>query len=447
MTLRTRIAIAAALGVLIVLTLVSGALFWVFAADVRARVDSSLVDAANQANAVAEKIKQTSQTGSAPDFSTPITIGSVDVQLFLSAADVGTPSSFGPLDSRDAAVSRGTAPAYFENATRGGRSYRVYTAPYETPDGLVRTSRAADADDGTLGAALALLAALTLAATAATYVSARLTAGRVLRPVAALTAAAEHVTLTHDLTARLGGGGTDEVGRLSASFDAMLAALEDSVAAQQQLVSDASHELRTPLTSLIMNLELLEDGAGLSDPEAPAFVRSAREQAGELDRLITDLIDLARYEESRVRRESVRLDLLTMDAVRRRPATPGAAAIACEVSPCVVRVDPVGVEHAIGNLLDNAQKWSPHDVRVVVAGGSVSVSDRGPGIDAADLPRIFDRFYRAPSARAMPGSGLGLSIVGSVARANGGTISVDTGPSGSTFTLSFPVDADTGMRD
>src|SRR6202035_199739 len=186
------------------------------------------------------------------------------------------------------------------------------------PGGLLRTSRAMNADDGALQTAALLLAALTVAAVGITYGAARLTAGRILRPIAELTAAAEHVTQTRDLTARVGSAGTtDEVGRLGSSFDTMLAALHESVTAQRQLVADASHELRTPLTSLTTNLDLLEDGAGLADPQAPGLVRAAREQAGELDQLITDLLDLARYHESAPHRETVRLDLLAGQAVHR----------------------------------------------------------------------------------------------------------------------------------
>jgi two-component system sensor histidine kinase MprB len=220
----------------------------------------------------------------------------------------------------------------------------------------------------------------------------------------------------------------------------MLAALHDSVTAQRQLVADASHELRTPLTSLTTNLDLLEDGAGLADPQAPALVRAAREQAGELDQLISDLLDLARYHESTPHRESVRLDLLTSEAVHRvRQRTPHAAIVA-DVEPCLVHVDPAGVDHAIGNLIHNAIKWNPPDiaVRVVVADGRLSVTDYGPGIPDEDLPHIFERFYRAPAARGMPGAGLGLAIVARIAQANDATVEVRTGVDGSTFTLAFP---------
>ena len=230
------------------------------------------------------------------------------------------------------------------------------------------------------------------------------------------------------------------MGRLASSFDTMLAALHESLTAQRQLVADASHELRTPLTSLTTNLDLLEDGAGLADPQAPALVRAAREQAAELDQLITDLLDLARYRESPPHRETVRLDLLTDEAVRRLRQRVPHAAIDTELHPCLVHADPAALDRAISNLVANAVKWtrSGDAVRVVVEDGRVSVTDHGPGIADTDLPRIFERFYRAPAARGMPGAGLGLAIVGGVARANDGTVTVRTGPDGSTFTLAFP---------
>jgi two-component system, OmpR family, sensor histidine kinase MprB len=443
-TLRNRVSVAAAVGVLIVVAAVSSVLYFFYAASLHSRVDAALVDAAQQASSIATRIKQSALgSQSTPDFGRPVTVGSVEVQLFPGTVAAGQPTRFGPLDKRDVAVAEHAQPPYFANARDGGQQFRVYTAalPISPGGGLVRTSRAANADNGALRNAALLLAALTVAAAGLTYGAARLTAGRILRPIAELTAAAEHVTQTRDLTARLDFAGTnDEVGRLGSSFDTMLAALHESVTAQRQLVADASHELRTPLTSLTTNLDLLEDGAGLADPQAPALVRAAREQAGELDQLITDLLDLARYRESAPHRETVRLDLLTSEAVHRmRQRTPHAAIVA-DLQPCLVHVDPAGVDHAICNLIDNAIKWNSSDgaVHVVVADAHVSVTDHGPGIPDEDLPRIFERFYRAPAARGMPGAGLGLAIVARIAQANGATADVRTGPDGSTFTLTFP---------
>jgi two-component system sensor histidine kinase MprB len=440
-TLRNRISVAAAVGVLIVVAAVSSVVYFSYAASLRSRVDATLVDAAQQTTSIARRIKQSAARDNG--VRRPVTVGSVEVQLFPGPVAVGQTTPFGPLDKRDVAVAEGAQPPYLANARDAGQPVRVYTAALNIAPGggLIRTSRAANADDGALRQAALLLAGLTVAAAGITYGAARLTAGRILRPIAELTATAEHVARTRDLTARLHSSGTsDEVGRLGSSFDTMLAALHESVTAQRQLVADASHELRTPLTSLTTNLDLLEDGAGLADPQAPALVRAAREQAGELDQLITDLLDLARYHESAPHRETVRLDLLTSEAVQRVRQRMPQAAIDADLQPCLVHVDPAGVDHAICNLIDNAIKWNPPDgaVQVVVAEAQVSVSDRGPGIADQDLPRIFERFYRAPAARGLPGAGLGLAIVGSVAQANGGTIEVRTGPDGSTFTLAFP---------
>jgi two-component system sensor histidine kinase MprB len=449
MTLRNRVSVAAAVGVLVVVAAVSSVLYVSYAASLRSRVDATLVDAAQQASGITQRIKQSADGSQAiPDFDRPVTVGSVELQLFLGPVAVGQPTQFGPLGSRDVAVAEGAQPPYFANAGDGGHEFRTYTAamPGTSGAGLVRTSRAADADDGALRTAALLLAGLTIGAAGVTYGAARLTAGRILRPIGELTATAEHITQTGDLTARLrparrnGDGTSDEVGRLSSSFDTMLAALHESVTAQRQLVADASHELRTPLTSLTTNLDLLEDGAGLADPQAPALVRAAREQAGELNQLITDLLDLARYHESTPHRETVRLDVLTDQAVQRVRQRAPHAVIDAELRPCLVHVDPAAVDHAVSNLVDNAIKWSPPGtaVRVVVETGRVLVSDQGPGIADEHLPHIFERFYRAPDARGMPGAGLGLAIAGSVARANEGSVEVRTGPGGSTFILAFP---------
>lgn len=444
MTLRHRVSVAAAVGVLIVVAAVSGVLYFSYAASLKSRADPALVDAAQQAASVQKNVKQSmASSQSVPGMGKPITVGTVTLQLLLGPVAVGQRTAAGPLDSRDVAVADGARPPYFADERDGGQEFRVYTASLsgDPLGGLVRTSRAANADDGALRNAALLLAGLTVAAGGITYVAARLAAGRILRPIAELTATAEHVTQTRDLTARLHPAGTnDEVGRLGSSFDTMLGALHESVTAQRQLVADASHELRTPLTSLTTNLDLLEDGAGLADPQAPALVRAAREQAGELDQLITDLLDLARYHESAPHRETVRLDVLTSEAVHRMRQRVPHAGIAADLQPCMVHADPAGVDHAIRNLIDNAVKWSPRGcaVHVVVADASVSVTDHGPGIPDEDLPHIFERFYRAPAARGMPGAGLGLAIVARIAQANDATAGVRTGPDGSTFTLRFP---------
>jgi two-component system sensor histidine kinase MprB len=425
-----------------VVAAVSGVLYATYAASLRSRVDAELLNAAEQASTVARQLKQAAgDKGTAPDLSKPVTVGSTAIQFLPGPIVAGQGTQFGPLDRRDVAVAQGLEPAYFSDARIGGHRFRLYTAtmPGSTGGALVRTSRGANADDGALRTAALLLAGLTLAAGGVTYGLARLTAGHILRPIGDLTRAAEHVTRTRDLSGRLGVTGTDEVGRLGASFDTMLSALDDSVSAQRRLVADASHELRTPLTSLITNLDLLEDGVGLADPHAPELVRAAREQAGELEELIADVLDLAWYGETAPHLEPVRLDLLTDAVVGRVRQRAPAPTVETELQPCLVHVDPAAVDRAVRNLVDNAVKWNPpgSPVRVAVADGRVSVADLGPGIAEEDLPHLFERFYRAPAARGMPGAGLGLAIVGRVAEANNGTVEICTGPDGSTFTLAF----------
>ena len=196
---------------------------------------------------------------------------------------------------------------------------------------------------------------------------------------------------------------------LAASFATMMAALDDSVQTQRRLVADASHELRTPLTSLTTNLELLREGRGLADPQAPALVGDAREQARELTVLVNDLVDLARYGRTETHTEDIRLDLLADRVAERATARAPEKVFRTELRPCLVHADPDAVERAIGNLVDNAIKWSPAGGRILIRveeSGRVSVSDEGPGIPEGDLSYVFDRFYRSPTARSIraPGS-------------------------------------------
>jgi signal transduction histidine kinase len=242
-------------------------------------------------------------------------------------------------------------------------------------------------------------------------VVARLAGGRVLRPVGQLTETVERVRATGDLSAPIKTPGRDEISRLGQAFAAMTAALNESVGAQRRLVADASHELRTPLTSLTTNLELLAEQP--NDPKAPSLAAAALVEAHELRGLISDLVELARDGQSSFHSEYVRLDLVAERVAARAAGRAPGLAFQLDCRPTLVRGDPDALERAIGNLVDNALKWSPPDGRIPIsaAAGTVEVCDDGPGIPAEDLPRIFDRCYRSAQARALPGSGLGLAIV------------------------------------
>jgi two-component system, OmpR family, sensor histidine kinase MprB len=270
-----------------------------------------------------------------------------------------------------------------------------------------------------------------------------LVAGAAVAPLSRLTRATEHVGRTRDLSGRIEQTGNDEIGRLAASFNAMLDALESSinaldasVHAQRQLVADASHELRTPVTSLRTNIELLQQQGGMMSPaEREQLLGEVVEQIEDLTLLMNDLIELARGEEPRAETEDVRLDLLVRDVLERTgrhsPATPFDQQLAPTILPCV----PARMERAVANLLDNAIKHSPPGtaVNVELRGNELMVRDHGAGIAPEDLPHVFDRFYRGADARGRPGSGLGLAIVRQVCDQLGGSISAEEATGGGTL--------------
>jgi two-component system sensor histidine kinase MprB len=263
-----------------------------------------------------------------------------------------------------------------------------------------------------------------------------LVAQTALVPLNALTATVEDLAETTDVTRRLSAGGPDELGRLRRTFNRLLEALEFSRRAQSQLVVDASHELRTPLTSLRTNLEVIRRIDELSEADRSVLIDDVLVQLQELTDLVGDLAELARGDQMPVRQEPIRLDLLVRDAVAVATTHGRTQGVTFDLvaEECWVSADMDRLSRALGNLLDNARKWSPAGgvVSVQCQRGTVVVRDRGPGIASQDLPHIFDRFYRAPSARGLPGSGLGLAIVAQVVKAEGGTIRAEIDPEGGT---------------
>jgi two-component system sensor histidine kinase MprB len=172
------------------------------------------------------------------------------------------------------------------------------------------------------------------------------------------------------------------------------------------------------------------------------LLKDVVEQLGEMTTLISELMDLARREQEPQQAEDVRLDLLAADAVDRAKRNRPGVTFATDLEVTLVHGVPSTMERAVANLLDNAAKWSPPggEVEVAVRDGQVTVRDHGPGIDEEDLPYVFDRFYRARSARGMPGAGLGLAIVRQVAEAQGGAVTAERAPDGGTLMrLRFPV--------
>jgi two-component system sensor histidine kinase MprB len=263
-----------------------------------------------------------------------------------------------------------------------------------------------------------------------------LVARAALAPVRDLSETAERVRATRDLSQRIRVEGSDELSRLAATFNGMLESLDEAARQQRRLVQDASHELRTPLTSLRTNIELLATrDKDLPPDDREHLLRDVIEQLGEMTVLIGELTELARGEEHKAAPEEVRLDLVAQDAIRRATRNHPEVPIVVKLDPTTVVGGRASLERAIGNLLDNAAKWSPAgaEVDVRLTDGELTVRDHGPGIADSDLPHVFERFYRATSARAMPGSGLGLAIVRQVAEAHGGTVTAEPAPGGGTL--------------
>ena len=228
--------------------------------------------------------------------------------------------------------------------------------------------------------------------------------------------------------------GSDEVARLGRSFNAMLAALSASREQQQQLARDASHELRTPLTSLRTNIELLARGEDMPAAERRDLLTHATLELEELTKLVSELVELAA--DQRVAAHEfidIRLDELARSVVERATRRTGVH-FDLDTPPTLVVGNPTLIERAAGNLLDNAAKWNPpgSSIDVTVENGTFSVRDHGPGISKADASHLFDRFFRAESARSKPGSGLGLSIVKQIVEAHGGRAWVEPAPGGGT---------------
>jgi two-component system sensor histidine kinase MprB len=331
-------------------------------------------------------------------------------------------------------------PPSFRDVTYAGKAMRLYTMRLGTTgDGIVRTARPLTEVNATITRVRWLLIALTLGGALAAALLGRLAAGTVLRPVRSLAGVVREVTVTRDLNRRIPVEGHDEVASLAADFNRMLATLDESQRAQQQLIADASHELRTPLTAHRANIELLAR-PDLPVERRPQVLGAAVRGIEELSGLIGDLIHAARNGKSVDARVPVRLDEVVASAVDRAALRAPGLRFESRLDPYTLPAAASRVERAVDNVLDNAVKWSPPDgtVEVALEGGLVTVRDHGAGIAPADLPHVLDRFYRSADARGLPGSGLGLAIVKQTVDDHGGSISVANAEGGGTVvTLRF----------
>jgi two-component system, OmpR family, sensor histidine kinase MprB len=352
-------------------------------------------------------------------------------------------------------VASGAVAAASEVETIAGSRYRIWTVA--RPGGgavqVARNSAELEHRPDVLGFWLAVAGLVGVLGAA---LAGRAVARSALRPVDALTVAAEEIARTQELSAGITVTGKDELARLAESFNAMLTALKDSRDEQRRLIQDAGHELRTPLTSLRNNIELLIHADGqhraLPAEDRARLLADLGVQSAELTTLMQELVDLSTGEHEPEPVELIDLaDVLDATAARVRARSPQIR-FDIELASAEVNGRAAALERAVLNVLDNAAKWSPpggivtarviRDAESVPPQGRIVVSDQGPGIADVDLPHVFERFYRAETARSRPGSGLGLAIVEQVVTQHGGTVHAARDvSSGARFELAFPLAA------
>ncbi|GBE24160.1 signal transduction histidine-protein kinase/phosphatase MprB [bacterium BMS3Bbin02] len=343
-----------------------------------------------------------------------ITLGDSDPQL--------------PIDESTLAVQQGKAGRTFSSVWIGEEHVRMVSMPLPGGD-VLQIARSLEETDAALRAlagqlTIAGIVGLLLAGAAGLAVASRAT-----RPIAELSAAAEHVASTSDLDARLAVHGDDELSQLARRFNAMLSALKTSKSTQHRLVRDASHELRTPLTALRMNIDLLVRAPDIEPSTRVLIISEISTEIDELTTLVTELVDTATDSLPETPYVPVLLadvaETAATDARRRSQRT-----IAVEADESVVSGIRSELVRAVSNLIGNAIKWSAPDtgIRIDIKSGAVTVIDKGIGMEEDELGHIFERFYRTTGARQTPGSGLGLSIVKRIATEHGGSVFAESTP-------------------
>ena len=430
MSFRDRLTLAAAIAVAVAVALASLAVYLAVRSLLRAQVDDSLRQRASVVQLRGEPSGEIALALPAPELGGAGGYAQLVHASGLVSRLPGHDVTL-PIDEAVRDVAAGQRDGFFADRRVAGVHVRILTRQV-APGIAVEVARPLDEVDRTLRRLALVLAVLTLLGIALAAVLGRVVATTALAPVRRLSEATEHVAETHDLSRRIDVSGGDELASLGASFNTMLAALDRSLGAQRQLVADASHELRTPLTSLRTNVEVLAHGDELPPEERRRLLADVVAQLEELTALVADVVELARGNEPAAELDELRLDLLVEEAVERARRHAPDVRFETRLEPSVVRGDGPRLARAVGNLLDNAAKWSPpgETVEVDVRDGTVVVRDHGPGIADEDLARVFDRFYRAPSARGLPGSGLGLAIVRQVAEAHGGRVTAERADGG-----------------
>ena len=437
MTFRTRVALLTAAAVAVAAIGAAILIYLVVQGQFVSQIDATLNDAVRVARFSGPRPGPQRPFGDDPDRMagrSDVFAQSIDANGAVIRADLNQPDRALVTTAAKNVAATQQGDARFDVTASDGTHVRVYVVPIGSGAALEVARSLADIDVvlGETRTRLALVALLSVLLAGALGAVVARTA---LRPVRKLTNIVEEVARTRDLSQRVNAGSNDELGRLAASFNVMLGALETSLRSQRQLVADASHELRTPLTSLRTNLELLTRGQPTDQAERQHVLNDLVGQMERLSTLVSDLIDLARDEKTQLVSEDVRLDEIASEAITEMRMRYPNVRFDLQATPSVVHGIRSRIFRAITNLLDNAGKWSPSGgvVEVTVRGPEVTVRDHGPGIAPGDEARVFDRFWRSENARQLPGSGLGLAIVKDVAETHGGRVSVERPSGGGAF--------------
>lgn len=433
-SLRHRVTLLAAACVAGVVALVSVGAFFTVRGSLYDQLDRNLLDRAYQA--ASGPLVRTPEAGQVPAAFLVAADFKISV-LSFEGLDYGFQGQRAPSGYRELAVARDQVKKSVRTDKR--TNSRVVAVP--ASGGALVMSQSLRATNATLAQLSVVLVVMGGAGILVAAVAGTTVARAGLRPVQRLTAATGRVASTGDLRP-IPVSGDDELARLTISFNRMLGALAESQERQRRLVADAGHELRTPLTSLRTNLELLmasaqPDAPSLSEQDRDEVFADVRAQITELSALVGDLVELAREDTPQAVHEPMELVDVIERALNRARRRAAGVSFDVRLRPWHMMGDATALERAALNLLDNAAKWSPEggSVRVEMRQeeqGKVTleVADAGPGIAPNDRPYVFERFYRSPVSRTLPGSGLGLSIVKQVAQRHGGEVWAGEAPEG-----------------
>lgn len=433
-SLRTRIALIASAAVAVAVLAISVTVYVAAERRLVDEVDRSLTDRFATPRAFSALLDDVNQRRRGGPFQAQRGFDVIYLQVTDSQGNVGVPPDQDILLPPFPIGSGRDGYAVMTEATVEGIHLRIANFELAQGSGVFQMARSLAEVDATLTSLAWTLSLIGLVGIAAAALLGLFVARSSLRPIEKLTDAAEKVAATKQLAERIDVDREDELGRLAGAFNEMMEALEGSREQQRRLVRDAGHELRTPLTALRTNIEFLAKAGELDESDKAKVYADLSTELAELTDLVNEVVEVAAEADVAEAETDVDLAELAEDVVdrfRRRVSQP--LELELEVA-ATLRGRRTSLERALGNLIDNATKWSSPDasIKVSVAGARIAVENRGPGIAREDRERVFDRFYRASSARSKPGSGLGLSIVKQVVDTHGGRVFIEETPSGAT---------------